>query len=120
MSKITVGTVDCEVPFHSGFMSLCVKFVKHRVAPTSAAIVGFWATNSGAQITIKHLLTHKRVRKIHTRSHTQACTYTHGAHNKIKERSLLCSYPSVVIVTMVYQKEAGMLVNLLELEPFSA
>ncbi|KAF3856582.1 hypothetical protein F7725_017305 [Dissostichus mawsoni] len=27
---------------------------------------------------------------------------------------------SVVIVTIVYQKEAGMLVNLLELEPFSA
>lgn len=30
------------------------------------------------------------------------------------------TYPSVVIVTMVYQKDAGMLVNLLELDPFSA
>lgn len=30
------------------------------------------------------------------------------------------TYPSVVMVTMVYQKEAGMLVNLLAEEPFSA
>lgn len=30
------------------------------------------------------------------------------------------THPSVVMVTIVYQKEAGMLVNLLELEPFSA
>lgn len=30
------------------------------------------------------------------------------------------TYPSVVMVTMVYQKEAGMLVNLLADEPFSA
>lgn len=30
------------------------------------------------------------------------------------------TYPSVVMVTMVYQKAAGMLVNLLALEPFSA
>lgn len=30
------------------------------------------------------------------------------------------THPSVVIVTIVYQKEAGILVNLLELDPFSA
>lgn len=30
------------------------------------------------------------------------------------------TYPRVVMVTMVYQKEAGMLVNLLADEPFSA
>lgn len=30
------------------------------------------------------------------------------------------TYPSVVMVTMVYQKAAGMLVNLVAVEPFSA
>lgn len=30
------------------------------------------------------------------------------------------THPSVVMVTIVYQKEAGILVNLLELDPFSA
>lgn len=30
------------------------------------------------------------------------------------------TYPSVVMVTMVYQKAAGILVNLLAVEPFSA
>ena len=30
------------------------------------------------------------------------------------------TYPSVVMVTMVYQNAAGMLVNLLAVEPFSA
>lgn len=40
------------------------------------------------------------------------CVYV-GVHMSI-------THPSVVMVTIVYQKEAGMLVNLLELEPFSA
>ena len=35
-------------------------------------------------------------------------------------RSVVLTYPSVVMVTMVYQKDAGMLVNLLAEEPFSA
>ena len=30
------------------------------------------------------------------------------------------TYPSVVMVTMVYQNAAGILVNLLAVEPFSA
>lgn len=42
-------------------------------------------------------------------------------HNKVEIRQQgFFTHPSVVIVTIVYQKEAGMLVNLLELEPFSA
>lgn len=44
--------------------------------------------------------------------------------NKFSEMLALAkpisTYPSVVIVTMVYQKAAGMLVNLVADEPFSA
>ena len=42
----------------------------------------------------------------------------YGKHQLFSPRGE--THPSVVMVTMVYQKEAGMLVNLLELEPFSA
>ncbi|TNN66347.1 hypothetical protein EYF80_023386 [Liparis tanakae] len=43
-----------------------------------------------------------------------------GGKTEPGEKLLGVRLPFVVIVTIVYQKEAGMLVNLLELEPFSA
>lgn len=51
---------------------------------------------------------------VHMCMNVFTCVYVYvGLHMSI-------THPSVVMVTMVYQKEAGMLVNLLELDPFSA
>ncbi len=51
--------------------------------------------------------------------------YVHSGLKSVhihREKSFIdkMTHPSVVMVTMVYQKEAGMLVNLLDEEPFSA
>lgn len=47
-------------------------------------------------------------------------SFTVHPTSTLVESTSVLTYPSVVMVTMVYQKEAGMLVNLLAEEPFSA
>lgn len=55
--KNTVDTVYWKVQFLCSLLSLCVKFEKYvceRVALTSEAVVGFWATESNTHFKSNH------------------------------------------------------------------
>lgn len=58
-------------------------------------------------------VTHESQEQSAVNPHAQTTLNTYSLINA-------ATYPRVVMVTMVYQKAAGMLVNLLALEPFSA